>query len=234
MAFKKIHLIGSDAKLVFSNIGYYAREMMVNVSIFGYISICEVLVNYENATIQGVLGSKIKEVERSDYLPIRIDGNTTGSQYCANLMNDGFSGIDKSKVAENKVDTIINCNNHYKSVNIDQLVYLYKPDIVGSIVLWSHVDTTVISCNFQPYKNITILLKTNSNTTERCSGKLGTLFLKNSLMLIYVNCNNNSKNAIKSLSIRISNWTGGQITEIALYSKFMFYESHRGNLENSN
>ena len=203
---------------------------MVNVSIFGYISICEVLVNYENATIQGVLGSKIKELERSEYLPIRIDGNTTGSQYCANLMNDGFSGIDQSKVTKNKVDTIINCKNHYKSVNIDQLLYLYKPDIIGSIVLWSHIDTSLISCNITLYTNITILMYTNSKHTEPCSEKLNTSITKDNLLLIYANCSKDSKNKIKSVSIQISNWTGGQITEIALYSKFMIYESDRGNL----
>ena len=205
--------------------------MMVNVSILGYIWICEVLVNFENITIQGVLGSKIKEVERSDYLPIRIDGNTTGSQYCANLMIDGFSGIDQYKVSENNVDDI-DCNLHTKSINIEQLLHLYKPDFISSIILWSYIDTSVISCSLQIFTNITILLYTNSNTTEPCSEKVNVSFIKDSFLRIVINCNTNSENAIQSVSIQISNWTGGQIAEIALYSKLEFYENDRGNLEN--
>ena len=205
--------------------------MMVNVSILGYIWICEVLVNFENITIQGVLGSKIKEVERSDYLPIRIDGNTTGSQYCANLMIDGFSGIDQYKVSENNVDDI-DCNLHTKSINIEQLLHLYKPDFISSIILWSYIDTSVISCSLQIFTNITILLHINSNTSEQCSKEVNVSFIKDSFLRIVINCNTNSENAIQSVSIQISNWTGGQIAEIALYSKLEFYENDRGNLEN--
>ena len=204
---------------------------MVNVSILGYIWICEVLVNFENITIQGVLGSKIKEVERSDYLPIRIDGNTTGSQYCANLMIDGFSGIDQYKVSENNVDDI-DCNLHTKSINIEQLLHLYKPDFISSIILWSYIDTSVISCSLQIFTNITILLHINSNTSEQCSKEVNVSFIKDSFLRIVINCNTNSENAIQSVSIQISNWTGGQIAEIALYSKLEFYENDRGNLEN--
>ena len=226
---KNIHLKGSNAKIVFSNNGYYASGMMVNVSILGYIWICEVLVNFENMTTQGVLGSKIKEVERSDYLPIRIDGNTTGSQYCANLMNDGFSGIDQSKVSENNMDDI-DCNLQNKSIKIEQLLYLYKPDFISSIILWSYIDTSVISCSLQIFTNITILLYTNSNTTELCSEKVDK-FKKDRFMILVVNCSNNSENAIKSVSIQISNWNGGHIAEIALYSKLVSYENYRGNIE---
>ena len=208
--------------------------MLVNVSILGNIWLCEALVNIENVTIQGVMGSTINEVRLSEYLPIRIKGNTTRLQYCANLLTDGFSGINTSNVSEHDVDKIINCKDQYKSViNIDQLLYIDKPDIISSIVLWSYIDTSVIKCNIKLYQNITILMHINSNTTESCSEKVGISITKDSLLLIYANCSHISKHAIQSVSIHISNWTGGEIVEIAVYSKFMFYKSNIGNLENS-
>ena len=228
--YKIIHLKGSKTKIVFSNSDYYASKMTVNITIIGNILLCEVLVNYENETILEVLGSKIKEVELSEYLPIQFNGNTTRSQYCANLMNDGFSGRDEYKVSKNNV-VDINCNDQNKSGKIEQLLHLYKPEFISSIVLWSHVDTSVISCNIDLYKNITILLHIATNTTEPCSEEVEASFTKANLLIIIANCSD-SKNKIQSVSIRISNWTGGQITEIALYSKFILDENYLGYINN--
>ena len=68
---------------------------------------------------------------------------------------------------------------------------------------------------------------------EPCSEEVCKSFEKDNLLLIYLNCSQNSTNAIISVSITISNWTGGHITEIALYSRLMFYESDLGNIEDS-
>ena len=183
-------------------------------------------------TIRGDGGSKIKEIGRSEYLPIRIPAkyNTIRGQYCSNLLTDGFPGMNILKTSENSMNTNRNCKIQYKSDEIDQLLYLEEPANVRSIVIWSHIDMSIMLCKILIYNNISILLHTNSNTTETCSGEVSESITNDKLLLLYKNCSLNSTDLIRSVSLRISNWTGGQIVEIALYSEFKLYERDRGTL----